>query len=49
LVKKGIVLGYKVSSKGIEIDKAKVEVIAKLPEPKCIKDIRFFSRACQII
>jgi len=26
----------------IEVDKEKVEVIAKLPDPKCIKDIRSF-------
>jgi len=39
---KGIVLGHEVSSQGIEVDKAKVEVIAKLPEPKYIKDIRSF-------
>ena len=42
MIKKGIVLGHEVSSKGIEVDKAKVEVIAKLSEPKCIKDIKFF-------
>ena len=44
MVKQGIVLGYKISRSGIEVDKAKVEVIAKLPEPKCIKDIRSFLR-----
>jgi len=44
MVKKGIILGHKVSSQGIEVDKAKVEVIAKLPKPKCIKDIRSFLR-----
>jgi len=40
MIKKGIVLGHEVSSQGIEIDKAKVEVITKLFELKCIKDIR---------
>jgi len=45
MVKKGIILGHEFSSKGIEVDKAKVEVIAKLPKPKCIKNIRSF-RAC---
>jgi len=30
--------------KRIEVDKAKIEVIAKLPVPKCIKDIRSFLR-----
>ena len=42
IVKKGIILGHEVSSQGIEVDKARVEVIAKLPEPKYIKDIRSF-------
>ena len=37
-----IVLGYKVSSKGIEVDPAKVEVIAKLPPPNCVKAVRSF-------
>ena len=42
MVKQGIVLGHKVSNKGIEVDKSKVEVITKLPEPTCLKDIRSF-------
>ncbi|GJY17802.1 reverse transcriptase domain-containing protein [Tanacetum coccineum] len=33
MVKEGIVLGHKISKSGIEIDKAKVDVIAKLPHP----------------
>ena len=32
----------KVSRKGIEVDKAKVELISNLPTPKCVKDIRSF-------
>ncbi|KAK8556162.1 hypothetical protein V6N12_002575 [Hibiscus sabdariffa] len=39
---KGTVLGHKVSSKGIEVDKAKVEVIEKLPPPATVKGIRSF-------
>ncbi|GJW86788.1 hypothetical protein Tco_0162128 [Tanacetum coccineum] len=31
MVKEGIVLGHKISKTGIEVDKAKVDVIAKLP------------------
>ncbi|GJR99290.1 reverse transcriptase domain-containing protein [Tanacetum coccineum] len=31
MVKEGIVLGHKISKKGIEVDKAKIDVIAKLP------------------
>jgi len=42
MVKQGIVLGHEISSRGIEVDKSKVEVIAKLSEPKCLKDIQFF-------
>ncbi|GJZ24811.1 reverse transcriptase domain-containing protein [Tanacetum coccineum] len=33
MVKEGIVLGQKISKSGIEVDKAKVDVIAKLPHP----------------
>nr|GEZ47715.1 reverse transcriptase domain-containing protein [Tanacetum cinerariifolium] len=37
MVKEGIVLGHKISKNGIEVDKAKVDVIAKLPHPTTIK------------
>ncbi|XP_050885076.1 uncharacterized protein LOC127088200 [Lathyrus oleraceus] len=33
MVREGIVLGHKISHKGIEVDQAKIEVIAKLPPP----------------
>ncbi|GJT91829.1 reverse transcriptase domain-containing protein [Tanacetum coccineum] len=33
MVKEGIVLGHKISKNRIEVDKAKVDVIAKLPHP----------------
>nr|GEX63356.1 hypothetical protein [Tanacetum cinerariifolium] len=42
MVKEGIVLGHKISKKGIEVDKAKVEVILKLPHPTTLKGIRSF-------
>nr|GEX27418.1 reverse transcriptase domain-containing protein [Tanacetum cinerariifolium] len=42
MVKEGIVLGHKISKNGIEVDKAKVDVIAKLPHPTTIKGIRSF-------
>nr|GEV61941.1 reverse transcriptase domain-containing protein [Tanacetum cinerariifolium] len=42
MVKEGIVLGHKISKSGIEVDKAKVDVIAKLPHPTTIKGIRSF-------
>ena len=42
MVTQGIVLGHVVSKKGIEVDKAKVELISNLPTPKCVRDIRSF-------
>jgi len=42
IVKQGIVLGYVVSHKGIEVDKAKVDLISNLPPPRTVKEIRFF-------
>ncbi|GJW97458.1 reverse transcriptase domain-containing protein [Tanacetum coccineum] len=41
-VKEGIVLGYKSSSAGLEVDKAKIDVILKLPPLTNIKGIRSF-------
>nr|GFA22325.1 reverse transcriptase domain-containing protein [Tanacetum cinerariifolium] len=38
----GIVLGHKISKNGIEVDKAKVNVITKLPHPTTVKGIRSF-------
>ena len=35
----GIVLGHKISSKGIEVDRAKTETIEKLPPPITIKGV----------
>ncbi|GJR28015.1 reverse transcriptase domain-containing protein [Tanacetum coccineum] len=40
MVKEGIVLGHKISKSGIEFDKAKVDVIAKLYHPTSVKGIR---------
>ena len=42
MVTQGIVLGHLVSKDGIEVDKAKVELISNLPTPKCVRDIRSF-------
>ncbi|XP_070667588.1 uncharacterized protein [Malus domestica] len=42
MVKQGIVLGHLVSSKGIEVDKAKIDVIAKLRPPTTVKSVRSF-------
>ena len=42
MVKEGIVLGHKVSGKGIEVDRAKVEAIERMPPHRDIKGIRSF-------
>lgn len=42
MVQQGIVLGHIVSSRSIEVDKAKIELISKLPIPKTVKEIRSF-------
>ncbi|KAK0597787.1 hypothetical protein LWI29_028591 [Acer saccharum] len=42
MVKSGIVLGHVISDKGIEVDRAKIEVIAKLPPPTLVKGVRSF-------
>jgi hypothetical protein len=42
MVTNDIVLGYIVSLTGIEVDKSKIELIANLPTPKSIKDVRSF-------
>nr|GEV53717.1 reverse transcriptase domain-containing protein [Tanacetum cinerariifolium] len=42
MVKEGIVLGHKILKKGIEVDKAKIKVISKLPHPTTIKGFRSF-------
>ena len=42
MVQEGIVLGHKVSKNGIKVDKAKIEVIDKLPPPISVKGIRSF-------
>ena len=42
MVNEGIVLGHKFSERGIEVDKAKVDAIEKMPCPKDIKGITSF-------
>ncbi|GKA88898.1 reverse transcriptase domain-containing protein [Tanacetum coccineum] len=42
MVKEGIVLGHKVLGSGIEVDKAKIKAISKLPYPTNVKAIRSF-------
>ncbi|GKF67600.1 reverse transcriptase domain-containing protein, partial [Tanacetum coccineum] len=47
MVKEGIVLGHKISKTRIEVDKAKVNVIAKLPHPTTVKGIGVFSECIE--
>ena len=42
MVTEGIVLGHVVSKEGIQVDKAKIELISKLPSPKTVKEVRSF-------
>ena len=42
MVTKGVVLGHLIYDRGIEVDKAKVEVIEKLPPPTSVKGIHSF-------
>ncbi|GJT19553.1 reverse transcriptase domain-containing protein [Tanacetum coccineum] len=42
VVKEGIVLRHKISKKGIEVDKAKIDMISKLPRPTTVKGIQSF-------
>ncbi|GJT14738.1 reverse transcriptase domain-containing protein [Tanacetum coccineum] len=42
MCKEGIVLGHKISKSGIEVDRAKIDVIAKLPHPTTVKGVRSF-------
>ncbi|GJT68174.1 reverse transcriptase domain-containing protein [Tanacetum coccineum] len=40
MVKEGIVLGHKVSGAGLEVNRAKIDLISKLPPPTNIKSVR---------
>ncbi|GJV01936.1 reverse transcriptase domain-containing protein [Tanacetum coccineum] len=42
MCKKGIFLGHKISKSGIEVDRAKINVIVKLPHPTTVKGVRSF-------
>ena len=43
MVEKGIVLGHVVSLEGMQVDKAKIEIISNLPIPRTVRDIKSFS------
>ena len=42
MVDKGLILGHIVSKKGIEVDKAKIDVIQTLPYPTSVREVRSF-------
>ena len=42
MVQEGIVLGLRISARGIKVDRAKIETIEKLPPPSSVKRIRSF-------
>ena len=42
MVQEGVVLGHRISARGIEVDRAKIEAIEKLPPPSSVKGIRSF-------
>ena len=42
MVEQGIVLGHVVSSRGIKVDKAKVDTIQSLPYPISVREVRSF-------
>jgi len=47
MVEHGVVLGHVVSSRGLEADKANVNVIQSLPYPKGVCEI--ILRACTVL
>ncbi|XP_004289020.1 PREDICTED: uncharacterized protein LOC101300186 [Fragaria vesca subsp. vesca] len=42
MVTQGIVLGHIVSSRGIEVDKSKIDLVRHLPIPTSVRDVRSF-------
>jgi hypothetical protein len=42
MVKQGIVLGHLISHRGIEVDKAKIDLISNLPPPHTVKEVCSF-------
>jgi len=42
MVEHGVVLGLVLSSRGLEVDKAKVDIIQSSPYLRCVKDVRSF-------
>ncbi|KAI5343486.1 hypothetical protein L3X38_011362 [Prunus dulcis] len=42
MVKQGVVLGHVISNKGIEVDKAKIDIISNMAAPASVKGVRSF-------
>ncbi|XP_052622330.1 uncharacterized protein LOC128127697 [Lactuca sativa] len=42
MVDQGLILGHVVSKRGLEVDKAKIDVIKSLPYPKNVREVRSF-------
>nr|KYP68981.1 Retrovirus-related Pol polyprotein from transposon opus [Cajanus cajan] len=42
MVEQGIVLRHIISSRGIQVDPTKISVIAQLPYPSCVREVRSF-------
>ena len=42
MVQESIILGQRISARGIEVDRAKIDAIEKLPPPSSVKGIRSF-------
>ena len=42
MVNEGVVLGHLVSKRSIEVDKAKIDVIASLSYPTSVREVRSF-------
>ena len=48
MVTEGIVLGHKVSQKGLEVDRAKIAAIEQLPPDQCERSQKL-PRACRVL
>ena len=49
MVEQGIVLGHIVSSKGIEVDKSKIDLVRSWYKPKCITFISLYLVFCYLL
>ncbi|KAK7393148.1 hypothetical protein VNO78_21626 [Psophocarpus tetragonolobus] len=42
MVEQGVVLGHIISSRGIEVNPGNISIIAQLPYPSCVREVRYF-------